>query len=57
MINQKEIGIIGSGISGLGAAKLALRNNLNFLSLIYFCTRAGFAAGVDPNLLSSERVP
>ena len=35
MINQKEIGIIGSGISGLGAAKLAIRNNLNFFMSDY----------------------
>ena len=35
MINQKEIGIIGSGISGSGAAKLALRNNLNFFMSDY----------------------
>jgi len=36
MINQKEIGIIGSGISGLGAAKLAIRNNLNFFYVRLF---------------------
>ena len=35
MINKKEIGIIGSGISRLGAAKLAIRNNLNFFMSDY----------------------